>query len=631
MLSIGGKGAIRNNGCYDQFPYKFWGYPKCARNALEGDVSRREEDQARERVQPYEVKKEVGLKRDDPYELEEGTNPLARRLLQPRFLCFLKSPKSRELHGAVPMRVTDWLALSRAPTYPNYLFVAYTAEQFQGDEDLQALAELAERATRDRQLEAYWIGSSCMADERQQEQDVYRISDVIRGATALTIVVGHPVRGRETNMSTEQMLQEWGRRVWTLPEALLSPAGEPIRVYTRGLDGGEPWVIEKKKFPSIAWSDAPVARQLMDHYEGSLILSPLELVVLALRCLNTRDMDRDTHFDGDLSYVLMGLLRRRPKVVSNDSAFQAFTRLSLANDSNMLLERLVSVHPKTQDQLWLNMDDAWGVKLWDIYPSIPVAGIGHGDTVILDGAFAAAIKWDSFARVGHITHESWKRKCARVAFLASPIVLIIGVVLLAIPTKVTRAVGAILLVTFLPVVLASPKLVHIMYTGKLWGTEAWFFGFEGYLDIATIEEHIFGAYMNRLAWSPSGSPLSRHRSNKHGECLGIDPTMDPTVDDMVERAKSAPFGAERIFTLVDTNTMQVTMFKAVRPPVAVVLCGYEGGMQRAVMCSYDSGTQTLYRESVLRMETPVLHKMSRIGRFRFGFRRPLPDTLAAAY
>jgi hypothetical protein len=63
------------------------------------------------------------------------------------------------------------------------------------------------------------------------------------------------------------------------------------------------------------------------------------------------------------------------------------------------------------------------------------------------------------------------------------------------------------------------------------------------------------------------------------------------------------------------------MFEAERPPVVALLCGAEGGMQRAVMCSYDWPTQTLYRETVLRMETRVLEKMPRVGRVRFGLRR----------
>jgi len=79
---------------------------------------------------------------------------------------------------------------------------------------------------------------------------------------------------------------------------------------------------------------------------------------------------------------------------------------------------------------------------------------------------------------------------------------------------------------------------------------------------------------------------------------------------------------EQIFTLVDTCTMKVTLFKAARPPVMFMLCGSEGGMQRAMGCSYDWTTGTLYRETVLRMETPVIEKMDRLPRARFGFRRP---------
>lgn len=77
----------------------------------------------------------------------------------------------------------------------------------------------------------------------------------------------------------------------------------------------------------------------------------------------------------------------------------------------------------------------------------------------------------------------------------------------------------------------------------------------------------------------------------------------------------------------------MTIFEAERPPVVALLCGSEGGMQRAVMCSYDWPTQTLYRETVLRMETRVLEKMSRVGRVSFGLRRNVegkPETWHSA-
>lgn len=129
--------------------------------------------------------------------------------------------------------------------------------------------------------------------------------------------------------------------------------------------------------------------------------------------------------------------------------------------------------------------------------------------------------------------------------------------------------------------------------------------------------------MHRLRWSTYGSPLSRHHKNEFGECVGVDPyRTDPTVRQKVEDAiiDDRP-GTMRIFTLIDTHTMTVTMFEAIRPPVAVLLCGTEGGMQRAITCSYQWSTGACFRETVLRMETTVLEKMSRVARFRLGVNR----------
>jgi hypothetical protein len=139
--------------------------------------------------------------------------------------------------------------------------------------------------------------------------------------------------------------------------------------------------------------------------------------------------------------------------------------------------------------------------------------------------------------------------------------------------------------------------------GELWNTQALLFGFEGYMDIITIERHIFGASMNRLTWSPFGSAFSRHAPGENGECIGLDPTSDYNTRALVERCCRPDYGSRnaregRIFILVDTCTMTVTMIEAERPPVAVIVCGAEGGMQRAVLCSYHSATHTFIREGV---------------------------------
>lgn len=76
--------------------------------------------------------------------------------------------------------------------------------------------------------------------------------------------------------------------------------------------------------------------------------------------------------------------------------------------------------------------------------------------------------------------------------------------------------------------------------------------------------------------------------------------------------------------------MGVTIFSAARPPVALLLAGSEGGMQRAIGCSYDWTTNTLYRETVLRFQTPIVDCMNRIPRAKLGFKRPMHPVRSVA-
>ncbi|KAH8165366.1 hypothetical protein CIB48_g2871 [Xylaria polymorpha] len=45
--------------------------------------------------------------------------------------------------------------------------------------------------------------------------------------------------------------------------------------------------------------------------------------------------------------------------------------------------------------------------------------------------------------------------------------------------------------------------------------------------------------------------------------------------------------------------------------------GHKGGMQRAILCSYDWRNGTFVREAVIRFKTLVLDRMFRVYRFRF--------------
>lgn len=144
----------------------------------------------------------------------------------------------------------------------------------------------------------------------------------------MIIALGEPStpRTRPGNAQTadvSRLLFQWGCRMWTFPEVLLSPGSE-ITVYTRGNEGKKPHVISKSQFAAQVWGDATEARQLTDHYLGTQILSRIELAVLGLRCLYRRETTQ--YLAGDQAYALMGLLRLRPEVDKTDTPFQAFSR-----------------------------------------------------------------------------------------------------------------------------------------------------------------------------------------------------------------------------------------------------------------------------------------------------------------
>ncbi|KAF2633545.1 hypothetical protein BU25DRAFT_427050 [Macroventuria anomochaeta] len=587
----------RNGGCYDPVPYRYYGYPKVTRNAMELDSPRGCRD----------------------------ANPVAERVLRPRYLCFLREPGE----PALIMNVEEWITQYKSERNLAYVFIAYTAEQFQSSEDLMALHQMADAAARNAGVMAYWVGCSCMPDSDQLQEDVYRICDVIRGAQSLVIAVGQPPNDRQDISTTDLMLQQWGKRIWTFPEVLLAPAGKEIKVYQRGGDLMQPLRVPKNQFAAKVWKeDAHTARQLIDHYEGSLILTQLELVTLALECLQKRDTNE--YLRGDHSYALMGLLRTRPKIDPTDTAFQAFARLSMANGSDQLLERLICVLPRTPNQPWHSLDDAFGSKLWEILPEgVEISGIGQDDSVILDGCRAANVRWKSFTPVANTRRPSWKRYIAEKLLRLGGVTFLIGIVLVAIPNPAgpgqglspTQGAGVFLIIYSLFLMFLSPWLLRMLYLGKFWDQQCWLFGFEGYMPIETIEAQIFGGRLGRLRWTPYASPLSRHHRNEHNECVPDDPTTDREIKALVERCKHAGPGEQRLFTLVDTGNMTVTLFQATRPPTCFLMAGSEGGMKRIVGCSYDWTTATMYRETVLRMETKFEDKMSRIGRVKVGFRR----------
>ena len=289
--------------------------------------------------------------------------------------------------------------------------------------------------------------------------------------------------------------------------------------------------------------------------------------------------------------------------------------------------------PRDIGQKWHDINDFWDSNLWDIEPHCQVVGLGGNDTIILSGAFGAPINWGNLKPVNPLMRNTLQRQIARILLRSAPIWFFIGALLIGLGqfkegTKRIQHSRIRCSKGFTFWSMASPLLIYSLYVGKTWAAQPWLFGFEGYMEIEKIERLVFGVDIGRLQWSPYSSDLSLHEAQDN-ECLGLDPTKKTSTAELVSKARDSSNGELKVFTLIDTNTLTVTLFRATRPPVAMILCGSEGGMQRALLCSYDWKSQTLYRESVLRVDTRVLEKMPRVDRFRLGLEVLKTKTAAA--
>lgn len=105
----------------------------------------------------------------------------------------------------------------------------------------------------------------------------------------------------------------------------------------------DPISLAKRNFAERAWDDAELVKNLVNHYEGSVILPPLQLTETALACFARRGTHQFS--PGDIAYAQMGLLpsSQRPAVCSADTGFQAFARLSLAYDGGDVLTCMASL------------------------------------------------------------------------------------------------------------------------------------------------------------------------------------------------------------------------------------------------------------------------------------------------
>lgn len=98
------EGQVRNHGYYDPVPYRFWSYPKTARNYYE--------NRGVEGLQNFSHTNDLRL---------------SNRYILPRYLCFLDARSKDNPRGRLTPQ--EWMDKHDTSTQPSFIFISYTGEK----------------------------------------------------------------------------------------------------------------------------------------------------------------------------------------------------------------------------------------------------------------------------------------------------------------------------------------------------------------------------------------------------------------------------------------------------------------------------------------------------------------------
>ncbi|CAH0018856.1 unnamed protein product [Clonostachys rhizophaga] len=547
--------------------------------------------------------------------------------LRPRYLCFLTGSEEKPYRT---ISVSDYIHEHGDQADTEFIFVSYTRMQFRvaTDEEIDAY-DYPDEETRDanRKLAksdretlvrwgvdaalaagkpAFWLDFECVRDSdgvarsSSKSEDVYRICDIVRAAHSMIIAIGpsaedkvkNLLRGDDSGSSqifntehSSQWLRQWGSRLWTLPELLLCPNEYRIKLYVFG-ESKEPKELAKRNFAERAWEDAESVKELVNHYEASAILTPRQLVEIALECFARRKTDQFSA--GDVAYAIMGLFpdSQRPQIDQNDSGFRAFARLALAIDDGNILSRMMCLGPLHAGSPWSDTSDYWGSRLRDFRPACHVLDVTNSDALVIQDVYATPISWDKIERSTSMKYSGKRFRTPllvafNIAWICLPCWLWIthiipydrnSMFLFAILIYVSAAVILVCSLVF-PFIFMFFGMPYCASKEK-----SRVIGIQGAVDTTTVERYIWGF--------------------NHGRLKEI--VADDEQGGNLDAIRKGPAG--QIFTIVDTTTLTMTVVRCTTPPVAIIVCGQAGGTDRALLCSFNCKTGSYHREKVLRVD-----------------------------
>ncbi|KAJ5208179.1 hypothetical protein N7449_002558 [Penicillium cf. viridicatum] len=597
---------------YQEYENMLWNWPKYAVNVLDQvpPTDHSPLEIARSRVAQLAIPRRLMVKDENTGQYQQKEGEMVRDEKTGRsppryiFLSFSRNsfegyytgcsdPEREQKLGEYLRQVADAL-------------INHENRNLENDENKRASENLD---PEERRVKAFWLDMDCVSPTAgpQKTEDIHNICDAVRCAMRVYVV-----------LPNDEQKQTWGRRIWTLPEALLAGPDDKLRLCV--------WDPAKaasnqvpNTFPVLSLTDIyqnflckpdlpppqgqeqhsieDVTGHLIEHFTGTTTLSELQLFTCAIQALAHRTEGKSTegHTTADLAYAAMGLLAYRIPASETDDPFQAVARLSLENDSNRLLERLACLWPHpiperpdatvtgSQSILGNIADrDQYCAHLWDIQPICDVVGIGddkYTPTVILDRCRAIPIRWKGFPRV------SYAKNLAGFRASLSQGIVYIGAWLLVTGFGLFPTAAALFFATtnyetpnfsvsmyligaaiFLGaawiVSWFSPLAVRQLSNGGPGGVSCHLIGFEGTLSLAQIEKAIYGNCNHRLTYAPSSSTFSQPDATFRWGWEPKPTNLPPS---------------QRLFTIVDTGDLTVFVIAAERPPVVAVICGHEGG------------------------------------------------------
>ena len=495
-----------------------------------------------------------------------------------------------------------------------YIAVSYSARDVytygQSDEGTKKDQFIQEVrvAVVQKNFDAYWLDLECIGNTPDEKNlDVYCMADVYRGADATLIMLGNTKEDDNLKAAWER----WGERVWTLPEALLSK-----NLFYKFRAVSEINSISLHQLANLAYPEHNSEQAVIDAYSEKDPLERLERLSLLKSAVWRRGINPTTSTAAERVYALMGFFHHRIHPSRTEEELKELARLSMANDNDRIVERMVSLLPSApiadQKARWYADHDIYDADLWDIIPETQVAGITENGAVVLDACRAASIRWKDFPEIALSKPESMRRTVVGfIPYFVWPI-LIVGIAAIAIEISVKG--GVALVVIGIALLFVSPGLLVFSEAGRVVDPQPWFIGVKGVLHKDKAVGHLYNGgnmgHYSRLDYTPSGSEFA---VPERGEVRG-------GSGEQYDNAKTAEARGRQIYTLIDTYASAIYYFCADRPPTVCLFTGREGGLGRFVLCSEkcDGNASRLHKETVLRMPTKVSERMEMCGWLALG-------------